>query len=351
MSAGVACLAALGATGSVALAHSATAPLAATKAPAVGDSCLVGAWILVKESDPTSFTWDGVTVPVAGLAGADMTITPGGTEVDNYSNSQPLLGTYQDQTFSVQVRGSGTSHDRAHNGLLVQTVVSFAMTGEYRIGGTVAESGPVHPIPSQDSPYRCSAKQLVTQAGNGTDTYTRQPTVSTSNAVQSEAAAVSALAAYLKGEFADRMATLLQDDCQIAKELGGSSTCPSPAQEKRTALKPITPFISQLDAQQDAIASAVSRLDQSGQSNADFQSEASQAGELAQNLIRLVQGLLPSGAELFPQNFNASVANEAMSIDMSAEEGPVVERASVVEEEVAALAYKARRNQSSVAGF
>lgn len=107
----------------------------------------------------------------------------------------------------------------------------------------MAESGPAQPIPSQDSPYSCSAKQLATHTGTGTDTYDRQPTVSPSNAVQSEAAAVPALAAYLKGELADRMATLQQENCQIAQELGGgSSTCPSPAQEKRTALPPIMRF-------------------------------------------------------------------------------------------------------------
>lgn len=61
--------------------------------------------------------------------------------------------------------------------------------------------------------------------------------------------------------------------------------------------------------------------------------------------------MLPSGGELYPQSVRASVGNEEMWIDMSAEEGPVAEWASVFDEEVAALAHKARRNQGSSAGF
>lgn len=168
-SAGVAAAGILVLGGACSLFHSTPVP------PAVGDACLVGTWVEVKEDSSSGFTWLGVPLAVSGLAGAQLKIAPDGTETLLFDGSRPLVGlTPAGQELAIFIRGS----------------VRYHLHGD---GKTYSQSGTVAHMPttatldgqpvsyhSEQTPgvgtYSCAkaALTMTTQGGVQTDSWTRR---------------------------------------------------------------------------------------------------------------------------------------------------------------------------------
>jgi hypothetical protein len=145
--------------------------------PPIGDACLAGRWVDQRESAPTAWTFNGTVVPVVGLAGFVLTLNQDGTGTADWSNSQPLIGTYQGRQLKIVVRGAWTFHGVVGDGS------SFSATGDkgtftaqFFLGGTRESTFSANVGFGQET-YVCTASTLTTSQPNGkgqtTDSYTR----------------------------------------------------------------------------------------------------------------------------------------------------------------------------------
>ncbi len=147
----------------------------ASTAPAIGDSCVVGSWVLSEETNQSGYTYAGVAVAVSGLAGAHLVLTAAGEEKESFDGSAPLAGTLANGLrLSITIRGSLDYGIHAASGKYQETgsVVHLATTAT--AGGV-----PVTDYHSSYSPGRgtfsCAGGRLTmtTSGGNQVDTWSK----------------------------------------------------------------------------------------------------------------------------------------------------------------------------------
>lgn len=144
-------------------------------APPIGDSCVVGSWVLSEETNHSGYAYAGVPVAVSGLAGAKLTLTTSGDEKESFDNSAPLIGTLANGlALSITIRGSIDYRIHAASGKYQETgtVVQLPTTA-------IAGGAPVTDYHSSYSPgrgtYSCAAGRLTitTEDGNQTDVWSK----------------------------------------------------------------------------------------------------------------------------------------------------------------------------------
>jgi hypothetical protein len=149
------------------------APAAAK--PAIGDSCLVGAWVLQHEESSSGYTYNGTPVPVSGLAGARMTLGADGGETLVFDGSGALVGTAADgRVLSITIGGSVTYHFHADGHRYTETGTVTSLPTTATIGGASVTNFESHNSPGTGT-YQCSTHTLTTAGTTGvqTDTWSR----------------------------------------------------------------------------------------------------------------------------------------------------------------------------------
>jgi hypothetical protein len=140
----------------------------------VGDSCLVGTWTLVDETNQHGYSYSNNPVSVSGLAGSILTITSSGVEMEVFDGSQPLIGTTADgRQLAITIRGSfkfhihGDGQKYAEAGQTVQLPTNATLDGQpTRYHSSYAPG---------NGTYVCSSSSLTltTSGGNQTDKWTK----------------------------------------------------------------------------------------------------------------------------------------------------------------------------------
>jgi hypothetical protein len=134
----------------------------------IGDSCLVGKWVTQNVDDPSFFSIEGQVVPLSGQQGLVYTFAGDGTEVDDFTTSQPLVGVYHGQTLSWIERGVATSHVHATGSSATETGGSTQLTTAVYLGGVLLSQPGIAFSPVTFT-YRCAATTLEIQnPGGGT---------------------------------------------------------------------------------------------------------------------------------------------------------------------------------------
>lgn len=149
------------------------APAAAK--PAIGDSCLVGAWVLQHEESSSGYSFNGTPVPVTGLAGARMTLGADGVETLVFDGSNPLVGTAADgRVLSITLGGSVTYHLHADGHRYTETGTETSLPTTATIGGVRVVNYESHNSPGTGT-YQCSTHTLTMAGSTGvqTDTWSR----------------------------------------------------------------------------------------------------------------------------------------------------------------------------------
>ncbi len=144
-------------------------------APQIGDSCLIGSWLLARETNQSGYTYAGVPVAVDGLAGAQLSLTAGGEEKETFDGSAPLVGTLANGLqLSITIRGALIFQIHAASGKYQETGSVVQMPTTATAGGV-----PVANYRSSYSPgrgtYSCGGGRLTitTEGGNQTDVWTK----------------------------------------------------------------------------------------------------------------------------------------------------------------------------------
>jgi hypothetical protein len=142
----------------------------AQAAVAIGDSCLIGRWVLQKDSSPGNWTWNNggpdEVIAVSGQQGLVTTFSPDGGETDDFAAAQPLIGDYHGHEVKIVIGGSVTYSVHADGSHIVQAApggtltVSFFYDGTLRPGGTVS-------APPQTLSYTCGASSLHRESPAG----------------------------------------------------------------------------------------------------------------------------------------------------------------------------------------
>jgi hypothetical protein len=147
----------------------------ASTAPAIGDSCVVGSWVLTEQTNQSGYTYAGAQVSVSGLAGATLTLTASGEEKESFDGSAPLIGTLSnDLRLAITIRGSIDYRIHAASG-------KYQETGDVVQLPTTATAGgaPVTDYHSSYSPsrgtYSCARGRLTftTEDGNQADLWSK----------------------------------------------------------------------------------------------------------------------------------------------------------------------------------
>ncbi len=142
--------------------------------PAVGDSCLVGGWVDVKEDNSSGYTWLGLPLAVSGLAGAQLKIQSDGTETQVFDGSQPLVGlTRAGQQLAISIRGSvryrihGDGKNYTESGTGAQMPTTATLNGQPVSYHSAQTPGP--------GTYSCTKNSLTmtTRGGVQTDSWAR----------------------------------------------------------------------------------------------------------------------------------------------------------------------------------
>jgi hypothetical protein len=152
-----------------------TLPGSAAAATTVGDTCLVGKWTLINETNQRGYSFSNVPVMVQGFAGATLTITSAGDEKEVFQGSAPLVGTLGDnRQLVITVGGSADFQIQASGGKYSETgKVTQLPTNATVAGQTVTN------YHSSDSPgngtYECTGSTLTitTSGGNQTDYWSK----------------------------------------------------------------------------------------------------------------------------------------------------------------------------------
>src|SRR5690348_14464128 len=134
--------------------------------PAIGDRCLIGRWVETKQSAPGNWTVANQVVPVSGLADMVVTFTADGTETDDLSRTQPLVGDYQGHQVKFVERGVVRFAVHADGSLLSQTAAGGNATVRFYYDGVYQPSGFITYLPGTYS-YRCGSTTLHREAPAG----------------------------------------------------------------------------------------------------------------------------------------------------------------------------------------
>src|SRR5690348_4574077 len=134
--------------------------------PAIGDRCLVGRWVETKQSAPGNWIVANQVVPVTGLAGMVVTFTADGTETDDLSRAQPLVGDYQGHQVKFVERGLVRFDVHGDGSLLSQTAAGGSATVSFYYDNVYQPSGFITYLPGTYS-YRCGSTTLHREAPAG----------------------------------------------------------------------------------------------------------------------------------------------------------------------------------------
>lgn len=143
--------------------------------PAIGDSCLVGSWVLDHEENRSGYLYSGTPVPVTGLAGVRLTLGSDGLETEVFDGSAPLVGTTADgRVLSITIGGSVTYHIRADGHQYTETGTETNLPTNATIGGVRIADYQSHNSPGTGN-YQCSNRSLTSSGGSGvqSDTWSR----------------------------------------------------------------------------------------------------------------------------------------------------------------------------------
>jgi hypothetical protein len=94
------------------------------------------------------------------------TFTGDGTEVDDFTNSEPLVGVYDGETLIWVERGVATSHVHANGSSATETGVPTQLTTAVYIGGVLVTRPAIASKPVTFA-YPCTATTLRIQNPNG----------------------------------------------------------------------------------------------------------------------------------------------------------------------------------------
>jgi hypothetical protein len=125
--------------------------------PPIGDSCLVGRWVETRQAVPWNY-WNGQSFPVAGLSGLVVTFGADGTETDDASAAQPLVGDNQGHHLEILLRSQMRFHVHADGTTLTQTVRVGSLRPSYFYDGQQIQGGQAF-LPAVYT-YRCGATTL-----------------------------------------------------------------------------------------------------------------------------------------------------------------------------------------------
>ena len=146
----------------------------ATTAPAIGDTCLVGTWLLDRDVNTRGYSVNNVPLEVAGLQGAKMTFTSDGKGVEDFGGSDPLLGTTADgHHLSITLRGTWPFHIHADGHRYVETSPKTPLQTTATVDGQSIEYSSYY-TPASGT-YTCakSALTMTTDSGVQTDQWSR----------------------------------------------------------------------------------------------------------------------------------------------------------------------------------
>jgi hypothetical protein len=144
--------------------------------PAIGDSCVVGRWVDQLTDDAADWTFNGQDVHVTGMQGFTATFSTDGTEILNWAESQPLVGTYQGRELKIVLGGSYTFHGvTAAHGRITRPAGSGSFTAKFYLAGVPQPTISAH-VDAGYVSYTCSRSALVwlsSSAQPATTTFTR----------------------------------------------------------------------------------------------------------------------------------------------------------------------------------
>jgi hypothetical protein len=150
-------------------------PATATATPALGDACLIGTWTLQHETNASGYSFAGTPVAVSGLAGARLTYAAGGSEMETFDGSAPLVGTMAGgRVLSITITGSLTYDVHADGHAYTETGSKVLLPTVATIDGAPIAGYQSYYTAGQGT-YVCSTQSLTTttQSGVQTDTWSR----------------------------------------------------------------------------------------------------------------------------------------------------------------------------------
>jgi hypothetical protein len=151
-------------------------PSRAPAAPAIGDACLVGRWILDQENNRSGWSYSNIPVSVSGLHGAALTLAADGTEIESFAESDPLVGTLKGgRPLAITVRGSFTFHVHADGHQYVETGAITTLPVTATLAGVAISNYHGAYTPGKGT-YACSQRTLTTTTSSGvqTDSWSRK---------------------------------------------------------------------------------------------------------------------------------------------------------------------------------
>ncbi|HEX3824082.1 MAG TPA: hypothetical protein VHV79_06435 [Mycobacteriales bacterium] len=175
---GAASLVGLGAPSVFAMTAVSGAAGAASAAPKVGDSCLIGTWH--DNASKTTTQWNGKTVKMHTKGGDIDHIRASGVDHDSWAKAKPLYGTVSGHKLTEVIRGHNLLHllakPHAHRVIYTEDGWTPKSTNRYVYRGDHSK-GYLNQTGSYASPYRCTAKKLTfLREGKVVDTETRLST-------------------------------------------------------------------------------------------------------------------------------------------------------------------------------
>jgi hypothetical protein len=129
------------------------------KAP-IGDTCVVGRWVDQLTDDSGDWTFNNEPVRVTGMQGFAATFSTDGTEVLDWSDSQPLIGTYHGRELKIMLSGSYTFHGvTAARGRITRPAGTGSFAASFDLGGVPQATVSAH-VDAGWVNYTCSATTL-----------------------------------------------------------------------------------------------------------------------------------------------------------------------------------------------
>jgi hypothetical protein len=126
--------------------------------------------------DSADWTFNNQPVRVTGMQGFSVTFSADGTEVLNWSDSQPLIGTYQGKELKIVLGGNYTFHNvTATGGRITRPAGVGTFTASFTWGGAAQPTVSAH-VDAGSVKYTCSAttlQWLASGAQPATTTFTR----------------------------------------------------------------------------------------------------------------------------------------------------------------------------------
>lgn len=137
-------------------------------APAIGDPCVVGRWVMTA-SNVVDTSTPGVTVTYSGGEGFLVTLTAAGTEIDDYSNAAPASSKSSDgHTSSFITRGTEQFKFHASAGHWVESEASGQLTSTNYVVDGIPKPDFTSSAQVGSGTYSCSSSALTmvqTQSG------------------------------------------------------------------------------------------------------------------------------------------------------------------------------------------